>query len=90
MEQLISAFHFSAYAKKRCSNEVAHIHYANIPMQYSAILNAVKIENFQMKKWWYFFLIINVLFFFLVFDEAQVVGNRFKRVLKQELKKKHY
>ena len=28
----------------------AHIHYANMLMQYFAILNAVKIDNFQMKN----------------------------------------
>ena len=59
MVQLISAF--LAFLKCCSSNKAAHIHYANMLLQYSAILNAVKIDNFQMINM-VVILLINFLF----------------------------
>ena len=39
------------------------MHYANMPMQYFAILNVVKIDNFQMKIMVVFFFHLSIFFF---------------------------
>ena len=52
---------FLAFEKCCSSNKAAHINYANMLMQYFAILNAVKIDNFQMKNM-VVILCINFLF----------------------------
>ena len=52
------------FFQKCCSsNKAAHIHYANMLMQYFAILNAVKIDNFHMKN---MVVIICINFLFLL------------------------